>query len=300
MPMHLDRSPSAEVAVLLDDESFFYEWVKNSLDIPLIFQQRLWGLPHMGAPFDVYLLQDLLDGGLKPYKLYVFLNPFRLDKSRREALKRQIQKENRVALWIYAPGYIDEDCSLEQMTDLTGITFGSGEHPWGPLINLIDLDHPITRDLPQDLTWGTNSLLGPVFHVADDGRPGAGERGLLAGPLPAGVCGERIPGVEIHLQRRAQPASPVLRGIARYAGVHIYNDKGDTLYATPQLLGVHTAAGGERTFCLPRPVEVIYDLFEKKPVAQATNAFQVTLPPASTALYYTGEAGLLNALPEKE
>ncbi len=294
----LDRTPSAEVAVLLDDESFYYEWVKNSLDIPLIFQQRLWGLAHMGAPFDVYLLQDLLDGGLKPYKLYVFLNPFRLDKVRRDALKRQIQKENRVALWIYAPGYINEDCSLNNMTDLTGFTFGSGEHPWGPMINLIDLSHPITRDLPQDLTWGTNSLLGPVFHVADYSARVLGNVVYSQGRCRPGFVMKEFPEWKSIYSAAPNLPSPVLRGIARYAGVHIYNDQGDTLYATLQLLGVHTAAGGQRTFCLPHPAEVVYDLFEKKPVAQATNTFQVTLPPASTALYYTGEAALLEALPE--
>jgi hypothetical protein len=90
--------------------------------------------------------------------------------------------------------------------------------------------------------------------------------------------------------------APVLRGIARYAGVHIYNDQGDTLYATSQLLGVHTAAGGERIFRLPRKVEVVYDLFEMQAIARATDTFQVKLPRASTALFYTGEEALLRFL----
>ena len=57
---------------------------------------------------------------------------------------------------------------------------------------------------------------------------------------------------------------PVLRGIARNAGVHLYSEKGDVLYATPDLLAVHTVSGGCRTFSLPRQVEVVYDLYNQR------------------------------------
>ncbi|MEW5902351.1 MAG: beta-galactosidase, partial [Acidobacteriota bacterium] len=59
--LSLDRRPSSEIAVLVDDESFFYQSARNSLDLPLIFQQRLWGLARLGAPVDFYLLQDFLE-----------------------------------------------------------------------------------------------------------------------------------------------------------------------------------------------------------------------------------------------
>ena len=90
--------------------------------------------------------------------------------------------------------------------------------------------------------------------------------------------------------------SPVLRGIARYAGVHLYSEAGDVLYATPQLLCVHTVAGGARTFALPRQVEIVYDLYERQVIAQDTDRVQITLAPRSTALYYTGERALVAKL----
>jgi hypothetical protein len=295
--LNLDRTPSAEVAVILDDESFYYEWLKNQLDLPLIFQQRLWGLPHMGAPFDLYLLNDLTAGNMKPYKLYMFLNAFRLDNARREAVKSVIRQDGRTALWIYAPGYINTDGSLNNMTDLTGITFGSGDHPWGPQINLIDLNHPITARLPQDLTWGTNSLLGPVFHVADDGARVLGNVVYSQGRCRPGFVVKEFPEWKSIYSAAPNLPSMLLRGIARYAGVHIYNDQGDTLYATLNLLAVHTAAGGDRIFTLPAPVEIVYDLFGKKTIAEKTDHFQVSLPPASTALYYTGDTSALGEIP---
>lgn len=293
---NLERAPGAEIAVLVDDESFYYEWVKNSLDVPLIFQQRLWGLAHMGAPFDMYLLEDLLGEILKPYKLYVFLNAFRLEPARREALKRVLRRDGRTALWIYAPGYIQEDCSLSNMTDLTGISFGAGEHPWGPQINLVDLSHPITRGLSQDVTWGTNSLLGPVFHVADDGARTLGNVVYSQGRCRPGFVVKEFPGWRSIYSAAPNIPAQVLRGIARYAGAHIYNDQGDTLYATPNLLALHTAAGGERSISLPGQAEVVYDLFGKRIVAERSDTFEISLAPASTGFYFTGDRQLLRSL----
>jgi hypothetical protein len=294
--LQLDRAPSAEVAVLVDDESFFYESLRNELDLPLIFQQRLWGLPRMGAPFDTYLLQDLIEGRVRPYKLYIFLNPFHLDPARREALKRQVCRDGRVAVWLYAAGYIQHDLSLANMADLTGFRFEMGEHPWGPLMHITNFEHPITQGLPQDLFWGTNSRLGPLFHLDDPDAVILGNVVYSQGRCRPGFGVKVFPGwTSVYCAAPNLPA-PVLRGLARFAEVHLYSDAGDVLYATPHLLAVHTAGGGERTFRLPKQVEVVYDLFAERVVARDTDHFEVILPKASTALFYTGDAGLLETL----
>ena len=80
----------------------------------------------------------------------------------------------------------------------------------------------------------------------------------------------------------------VLRGIARHAGVHLYSEAGDVLYATPTLLSAHTVSGGPRTFALPQRAEVVYDLLAAREVARDTAAFNVELEPASTALWFAG------------
>lgn len=96
--LHLDRQPQAEVAVIVDDESFLYESLRNSLNLPGIFYQRVEGLARFGAPHDVYLLDDLVEGKLPPYKLYLFLNAWHLDTARREKLKRELRRDGRVAV----------------------------------------------------------------------------------------------------------------------------------------------------------------------------------------------------------
>jgi hypothetical protein len=291
-----DRSPSAEIAVLVDDESFFYETVRNELDVPLIFHQRLIGLPRLGAPYDVYLLDDFIQGRLRPYKLYIFLNAFRLDAARRASLKSELCKEGRIALWIYAPGYIKDTASVDSMKDMTGFSFVENAHPWPSFLHIRDFHHPITANLPQDLFWGTDSHLGPLFHLADSDAHVLGDVVIAQGTCQPGFAvKEFATWKSIYVAVPNIPA-PVLRGIARYANVHIYSEDGDVLEVSRNLLSVHTISGGKRTFSLPAKVDVIYDLFGKTIVGRNTHRFTLTLPPASSSLYFTGQASLLERL----
>ncbi|MFN0171708.1 MAG: hypothetical protein ACKV22_35285 [Bryobacteraceae bacterium] len=280
-----DRTPASEVAVLVDDESFFYQSSLHNLDVPGIFQQRLWGLPHIGTPVDTYLLQDLIDGRLRAYKLYVFLNAYRLDSERRQALARNLRRDGRVALWIYAPGYLNDDLSLDHMTGLTGFKFGLGERPWGPQMHLTNVTHPLTKGLPRDLSWGTNSKLAPIFYVDDPSATILGQVVYSQGNCKPGLAVRTFPEwTSIYVAAPNLPAA-LLRNVAKFAGAHIYSDEGDVLYATRELLGVHTVSGGPRRLRLPRAAAEIVDLFAGKVVARGTSVFDVELPPASTVLY---------------
>jgi hypothetical protein len=273
------------VAVLVDDESFFYESSLHNFDVPGIFQQRLWGLAHMGAPVDTYLLQDLLDGRLRPYKLYVFLNAFRLDNARRVALARNLRRDGRMALWIYAPGYVKDDLSVDHMTELTGIKYAVGERPWASMMHVTNYTHPLTKGLPQDLSWGTNSKLSPLFYVDDPAATVLGQVVYSQGNCRPGMAVRSFPDwTSIFVAAPNLPAA-LLRNIARFAGAHIYSNEGDVIYASRELLGVHTVSGGARRFQLPRAAHEVVDLFAGKTVARDTAAFEVELPPASTALY---------------
>ena len=283
--MALDRSSAAEIAVLVDAESFFYETCRYNLDIPLIFQQKLWGLARLGAPFDVFLLDDFLGGRIGPYKLYVFLNPFRLDAARRKALARELRRDGRTALWIYAPGYIEDAPGLENMEETTGLRFGLGEQPWGPAVHVTDFGHPITSALGQDLYWGTNAKLAPLFYVDDPAARILGEVVYSQGNCRPGFAVKEFPGWRSVYSAAPNLPAGVLRGVARHAGVHIYSDAGDVLYANRSLLGVHTVSGGRRVFKLPARAGTVHDAFGKRTVAEGVSEFEVLLEPRSTALY---------------
>jgi hypothetical protein len=233
----------------------------------------------------------------------VFLNPFCLDTKRRAALKEKLRRDGRVALWLYAPGYIDPDreapLHVDNMADLTGITFVQSDSAWGPFMHVTDFTHPVTRGLPQDWFWGTTNPIGPTFHVEDPAAVALGQVVYALGRCKPGFAVKSFGGDDTRASWRSvylatpEVPAPVLRGIARWAGVHLYSEAGDVLYATPELLSVHTVSGGPREFRLPREVEVVYDLYNEKVVARGTTTFNVELPPGSTALYFTGDERLL-------
>lgn len=285
-----DRSPAAEVAVITDEASFFAMSDRYDLDLANLSHQVLQGLARFGAPFDHYLLDDFLEGRLRPYKLYFFLNAFHLDAARREKLKRELRRDGRTAVWVYAPGCLDENgCSVAAMEDITGLKYDRSDYPWPVFMHITDFTHPITAGLSQDLFWSFSSPLGPQFWVQDPDARVLGQVSGGQGRNVPGLAVKRFPEwTSIHVAVPNIPA-PVLRGLARFAGVHLYSEAGDVLYASRDLLGVHTVAGGRRTFRLPRRVEVVRDLFTGKTIARNTASFTVTLAPASSELYYAGK-----------
>jgi hypothetical protein len=176
------------------------------------------------------------------------------------------------------------------VADLTGFHFESGERPWGPLMHITDFAHPITAGLPQDLVWGTNSKLSPIFYVNDPEAQVLGQVVYSQGNCKPGFTVKVFPEwISVYVAAPNIPA-PVLRGVARRGDVHVYSSDGDVLYACRELLAIHTVSGGRRVFRLPRTVEQVHDLFAGRLLARNTNQIEVTLEPASTAFYYTGAA----------
>ncbi len=238
--LSLDRAPSAEIAMLVDDESYYYESLRSDLDLALISQQRLWGIPRLGAPTDTYLLQDLIDGNLPPYKLYILLNAFHLDEARRAALLRQLKRDGRTALWLYAPGYIDEAPGLDSMAALTGFSFGRGDHAWIQTMHLTNFDHPITAGLPQDLSWETGAKVGPQFHLEDDEATILGENVYAQGRCRPGFGVKVFSGVDLRLQRRPEPpGAGAARHRARRGRPPLQRGRRRALRVTPAFRGAH-------------------------------------------------------------
>jgi hypothetical protein len=296
LALNIDRTPAAEIAVLVDEESMLYETPRYNLSLASIPNQILQGISRLGAPSDFYLLDDFVDGKLRPYKLYIFLNAYRLDGERQARLAQALRRDGKVALWMYAPGYIKDAPSLENMKAVTGMNYAMGELPWPAFMHVVDFSHAITAGLSQDLFWNFNSALGPLFCLDD---PDA--RTLCNVVFSQGSC---VPGmgvrvfpewVSIYCAIPNIPA-PLLRGVARFAGVHIYNEQGDVLHASRNLLCVHTVSGGDRSFRLPQRAEVVFDLFNNRIVARNTAVFRVKLEPASTELYYTGDGDRVSRL----
>lgn len=306
---NLDRSYKGGLAVIVDEQTPFYMKPNNNLTYPLIYTQIIHGLSRIGTPYDIYLHDDLSHANFPDYKLYVFLNTFYLTKDEREAIKKKVQRNGNTAVWIYAPSFMEENgFSIEAMHDLTGINIACREVKYwvgGGVYNvtetvdgcpqhvyLTNFDHPITKTVPPNTIFGTDSHIGPVFYCND---PDATTLGRLITPhawryiheLPVFCVKEFDNWKSIFIGVPNVPSN-ILRNIAKYAGVHIYSDYDDVVYANDNFLVVHTKHAGRRTLRLPKECDV-YDLFKDESIAKHSKEFTVELPQYHTAFYFLGD-----------
>jgi hypothetical protein len=76
-----------------------------------------------------------------------------------------------------------------------------------------------------------------------------------------------------------------LRQLAREAGVHIYCETEEPLYANGRLIALHSVKGGKRTVALPKPCRQVRELFSGRLLGEDVTRFEDTLTPPCTVLY---------------
>jgi hypothetical protein len=105
---------------------------------------------------------------------------------------------------------------------------------------------------------------------------------------------EGLPSRDMGQWRSVYSARPnvspeLLRRVAKEAGVHIYCETDEPLWANQRFVGFHTAGGGIRNFRLPKKVARVTELFSGKVVATETDQFEISLPAPCTVLFHLEE-----------
>ena len=284
-----DRSSAAEIAVIVNERSCHHIRRSTSLIDPLVADQMVEQVVRIGAPFDTYIAADL--ARMPDYKLYIMLNALYLTPAQRTAIGQRVCRDGHTVLWVYAPGFVtDKGLSVESVSQLVGMRLRMEPDQARPRLALTTRDHDITRGLPPGLRFGPHNPIGPIFfcddpkatvlgrltgmrghtHYEIDGGPGLAAKDM--GTWRSVWCG--VPNL---------PA-PLLRGIARWAGVHIYSDQDDVVYASHSLLAIHARHAGQRTVLLPRPLDLA-DAFTGQAVARGAREFRVVLGCGQTGLW---------------
>jgi len=84
-------------------------------------------------------------------------------------------------------------------------------------------------------------------------------------------------------EQKLEWSAAQLQRIWRDAGVHLYLETNDVLYAGRDWLGIHTIQGGRKTIHLPFPAKII-DPIKQQVLADSCQSLQIKLPPGSTTL----------------
>jgi len=279
----LDRTKKSEIALIFDEESFVS--VSHESSSQLVQDMRNYQMARVGAQIDQYYHDDMRNPNMPSYKMYVFVNTMVLTKEEREVILAKLRREHAMAVWLYAPGFIDPEAeqrmSVEHMQALTGIRIAIENDLYDPVFRWDGEEHPICagldrRELFGDFFGRRYRGLGPAQAIHSEGylyplfRPDDPEAHVIAN-----FCACEFPAVAVKdtgdfnsvFYGAKSLSFETLRAFARHAGVHIWNDSPDVTYVGRNYLTFHAASSGRKHLSFPEKCS-LYEVYEHKYYAQ--------------------------------
>ena len=299
-----DRRKVSEIAVIYDQESQWYVDQETTKD--LTWWNRIFNVPRIGAPCDHIYHEDLNLETLPDYKMYIFMNCFHLDESERSRISTAVKSKGKTVMWVYAAGLINPDApkqmSVENMQDLTGFIFDADEGPREPTFRIFDTSNELTTGLSPHLLYGRferpllgffnwkrgeiqvihPSLTSPLIYVNDTQAIILGR--FITNNQPAYVVKDFDEWRSVYIGAKVLNPS-IIRAVARAAGVHIYLDTDDVLYANDRFVAVQAAKEDTKRICLPRTVQQITDAYTDEVLASNTDEFEIKISNGETRMF---------------
>ena len=283
-----DRSSNSEILFVSDEFSCNYvaslDWwnglLYTQLEMPRLAQIQL------GAPADHILLNDLSLIDASRYKMAVFLNCYNMNDSQR-SLVDSLKGDNRLLIFCYSPGYFNQNTySTENMQSVCGMALDvSSSETLMPLRVRIETgEHPLAQILydtgPENNIFGYAGNSAKRVWVNDINTKKLGKHYNTA--IIGMAIREFTDWTSIYCATSNMPAA-IYRELARYAGVHIYNESDDTLYANRSFLCIHASSAGSRTITFPQSVDV-YDAFFETSLGTNTTTYTTSLSEGETLI----------------
>lgn len=273
----LDRSPVDDVAYVVDEFAPLRQVVADPLG-QFLLREQVPALARFGGVAGHYLLPDL--PRLQRHKLIIFGNLLSSSKNARHDIEA-MKTDGRVLVFTYAPGlYRDGAINEAAMKDLTGITL-ERSRPARPFRVTIQSDGAGLKGIAGlEYAVPLAETVDPVF-VAND--PAA----VVLGRLPDGRPGLVLKSFQDWTAVfSAAPMLPpkLLRALAEKAGVRLYADEGDCLFACRDIITLSADTAGRKTIRLPAQRRV-YDAFAGKDLG-TRDAFSFEMPRYDTRMFF--------------
>ena len=248
----------ATIAVVVDETSRFYQQCDKRIDEILLNQVRDCA-SRAGAPTKFYLLCDVLEQKAAPAPVYLFLNAFRLTADDRSRLQDTLRQNKATAIWMFAPGYIDQSPSPDNITATVNMNVKRFEHPAqaGSVFLLPG------RWIGKDAEFGPAQELQPLFYI-DDPETNVIANYRASGKASLGITFFPEGGASVFC---AEPSltPAVLREILAILEHRLYYQVApakfyDAVQSGPNLLAIHAKESGDRVIDLDQVCDV-QDLF---------------------------------------
>lgn len=282
------NSTKHEIALIIDEKSLYY------IGMDRFYtgggENTHFALGRIGTSYDVFLLSDIGYVDMSQYKLVIFMDCYKVTVQERAAIEGVLKKEGRTILWLNATGVINEDSlNIANASALTEMALKLHIGPRQLIIRTLNTIHPylegVDKPVPNEgIVWrefGVNTPVDPSVSCVDES---VRVLGTYVDNGEAGFCVKDFGNWKsVFIGVTGLPV-PLLRNIAKDAGVHIYNDHGDITETNGEYLSIHTFFGGSRTIKLPQVCDV-YNAFTGKLLFCAVDSFHVELEPSSTSIY---------------
>ncbi|MBP5300663.1 MAG: hypothetical protein J6Y80_04590 [Victivallales bacterium] len=234
----------------------------------LLYFQR-YGLSQLGAPVDVIMLEDVPAVADK-YKMVVFLDAFQDSPLLRESLAA-LKTAGTTVVVAYGAGFMEPTgVDADAMSRLLGIQLA--ETAPGAL----------RVEFPDGRECGAEYPVQPRFTVADT------DAEALATYAEGGAIAAARKD-KVFFYGGALLDTAFLREAARAAGVHIYMESGDNLFAGGDILSLHAITPGTKTIRLPRVTDAV-EIYSGEVVGRATDTITLEMDSFETKVILLGDA----------
>ncbi len=263
------RTSASQILVVSDEASCDYATFRS-----LLLEQTLLHTQHrlikIGSPADHVLLNDLEWLDTAPYKFVVFLNVYAMTDAQREVVARKLKNDGRVLLWCYAPGLFNGNRRDETgIQELTAMRIRPAPSPRfvAPRINPVDGKHILNRRLRRAAPgpWGPERPSCRLFFV-ENGQDGVSVLGTHPESGRAALAVRDMGTWQSVYSLTGTLPPAVYRELARWAGVHIFNERDDTFYANDTMVCLHANGAGARTIRFPWACDIV-DVITERPLA---------------------------------
>ncbi len=268
-----DKSVS-EIAVFAEGESLLYTNKNADINTDFLGLQRE-GLARMGAPYDLYSIADIENIVHDDYKLYIFINAFKMSEKTRNIIEKKIKTQNKTILWIYAPDYIHEDgVSEKNISEMTGINICLSKQNE----TTIDVDFK-DSGLISD-SYGFSTEQKTMFCVDDDVEVW----GRYKNSHEIALARKKLENYNSVYSGAGNLPGSVLKEIARLSGVHIYGTGNDAVFVSERLIGIYPEKDGEFELVLKDAVN-LKEMFSQEQVVMSGKVLKIKARKGEAKLY---------------
>jgi hypothetical protein len=300
----LDRTKRNEIAFVCDTDSMHI--VSEATSTLVLDYWRTSDIGRIGAGVDWYFHDDMADERMPDYKLYVMCNVYCLTDAEREAIYAKARRNGATVLWMYAPGFVDEQAkevmSPENVTRTIGMKVGYIGHTIFPHFRIEPAAMRMLKGASATKRYGvidtdvhSNIWMGrplvpppylnPAFYVDD---PSATVLGRYCSDGKVALAMKDVDGIRSVYCATQVMQYDLLAAIAELAGCHIYTRGGDVVYANENFFGIHAKDDGRRTIRFKRRCSP-YEVYEKRFYGRGVERIDVDMTLGQTLMWRVDE-----------